>query len=209
MHSERRSLRLRGYDYRNPDPYYFTACTKDRECVFGKIRDELMHPNAFGDIVWNCWLNLPRHFGNVVLDAFVVMPNHIHGIFWIVKRDPDSYFGSFLDDVSRTVVVPSVGMTHASSLQKRIIYARTPCLDAMPACGPLPGSVGAIIGSFKSAVTRLFNRLRNKPGSSVWQSNFHERIIRTQSSLERIRCYIEMNPRNWHRDRLRPGSVAR
>jgi REP element-mobilizing transposase RayT len=210
MHSERRSLRLRGYDYCNPDPYYFTACTKNRECLFGEIHDEKMHLNIIGEIVWDCWRKLPRHIGNVLLDSFIVTPNHMHGIFWIVKRGRDSNANArprlFSDGVMRPVVVPSVGMTHASSLQDRIVYSQTPFLNALPARGPLPGSVGAIIGSLKSAATRLINRSRNTPGSPVWQYNFHERIIRTQSSLERIRRYIDANPRNWHRDRLRPGS---
>lgn len=195
MNSERRSLRLRGYDYCNPDPYYFTACTKNRECLFGEIHDERMFLNDAGKIVWDCWWDLPRHFGNVVLDAFIAMPNHMHGIFWIVR--PSSVGNSF---------VPSVGMTHASSLQDRIVYSQTPFLNTMPARGPLPGSVGAIIGSLKSAATRLINRSRNTPGSSVWQYNFHERIIRTESSLRRIRRYIEQNPKNWARDRCNPAN---
>jgi REP element-mobilizing transposase RayT len=208
MRSERRSLRLRGYDYCNPDPYYFTACAKNRKCIFGEIQYESMYLNIHGQIVWDCWHDLPRHFENVILDAFIVMPNHMHGIFWIVKPGLDAHTqsGLVMGGDSCADGVPSVGMTHASSLQDRIEYSQTPFLNALPARGPLPGSVGAIIGSLKSAATRLINRSRNTPGSPVWQYNFHERIIRTQSSLERIRRYIDANPRNWHRDRLRPGS---
>lgn len=190
MKSGRKSLRMPGYDYRNPDAYFFTSCTYNRECLFGEIRGGRMERNPHGDIVWNCWHELPRHFNNVMLDAFVVMPNHVHGIFWIVDK--------FVGDL------PSVGMMHASSLRERIRYFQSPIPGAFPACGPLPGSVGAIVGSFKSASTRLINKSRNCPGAFLWQSNFHEQIIRTQPSLERIRRYIQLNPLNWGRDQHYP-----
>lgn len=187
MRSNRHSLRLPGYDYRRPDPYYFTACTKHRECLFGEIHDGIMHSNVFGRITQACWDELPRHFSNVILDKFTLMPNHVHGVFWIVDGPVDG--------------VPSVGMTHASSLPVRTAYARSSDHVPFPARGPKPGSVGVVIGSFKSAVSRLINKSRGLPGAPVWQYNYHERIIRTQESLERIRHYIDLNPENWGRDR--------
>jgi hypothetical protein len=42
------------------------------------------------------------------------------------------------------------------------------------------------------------------PGATVWQSRFHERIIRDEQSLHRIREYIHNNPMQWHLDRLNP-----
>lgn len=197
MRPNRRSLRLPGYDYSSPDAYFFTTCTRNRECLFGRVRGGEMCLNEFGLAVEDCWNELPRHFTNVVLDAFQIMPNHVQGIFWIVDRPT----GVSPPTMAR---VPSVGMTHASSLQDRITYARAVNPPLSPARGPRSGSVGAIIGSFKSAASRLINRSRDCAGTTVWQYNFHERIIRAQSSLERIRRYIENNPRYWSRDRHNP-----
>ena len=55
MH-QRRSIRLRGYDYSQAGAYFVTICTKDRECLFGKIVDEEMIFNEFGDIAKAEWL---------------------------------------------------------------------------------------------------------------------------------------------------------
>jgi putative transposase len=195
MRKNRLSHRLPGYDYRRPDPYFITACVKYRECLFGAIRGEKMLQNPFGQIVQACWDEIPAHFPNAVLDAFVVMPNHIHGIIWIVNGP-----------ISAT---PSVGMTHASSLRERINYARSFNPGIMPARGPLRGSIGAMVGSFKSAVTRRINKLRYTPGMDVWQYNYHERIIRTESSLQRIRRYINMNPMKWQSDNQNPNRQDR
>ena len=60
--------------------------------------------------------------------------------------------------------------------------------------GSVPSSLGAIIGSFKSATTRAINRIRRTPGQPIWQRNYYEHIIRDDTSLNRIREYILTNP---------------
>jgi parallel beta-helix repeat protein len=49
--------------------------------------------------------------------------------------------------------------------------------------GPVSGTVGAIIGQFKSAVTKRINQLRDNPGCPVWQRNYYERVIRNDREL--------------------------
>lgn len=41
----RRSIRLKGYDYSRAGAYFFTICTRDRECLFGDIVDGEMVSN--------------------------------------------------------------------------------------------------------------------------------------------------------------------
>jgi putative transposase len=67
-----------------------------------------------------------------------------------------------------------------------------------------PGSVGAIIGSYKAAVSRTVNRLRAGAANNLWQPNYYEHVIRTQKSLENIREYIFTNPQRWTSDRENP-----
>ena len=76
----RRSIRLKGYDYKQAGAYFVTVCTPDRTCFFGDVVDGEMQLNDTGRAVRASWNELPARFQNVVLDAFVVMPNHIHGI---------------------------------------------------------------------------------------------------------------------------------
>jgi len=66
--------------------------------------------------------------------------------------------------------------------------------------------LGAIIGNFKSVVTRRVNRLRGTPGAPFWQRNYYEHIIRDDRSLRAIRRYIRDNPLCWERDRLNPST---
>jgi putative transposase len=67
--------------------------------------------------------------------------------------------------------------------------------------GPKPGSVGAIVGQFKSVVIKQINRSRGTPSAPVWQRNYHEHIIRDEMELNRIREYIRQNPLKWAEDR--------
>jgi len=181
----RRSIRLRGYDYTQPGVYFITICTHQRAPLFGQVVDGEMVLNVYGEIVRTCWREIPDHFPHVELDAFVVMPNHIHGIIVIVDH--------------------VVGATHASPL--RHMHTSRPS-ERVPPRGPASGSLGAIVGSFKSAVTRRINALRGTPGAPVWQRNYYEHIIRSERALDAIRQYIAENPARWHLDRYNPNAVG-
>jgi len=62
-------------------------------------------------------------------------------------------------------------------------------------------SLGAVIGSFKSAAARDINRQRATPGEPVWQRNYHEHVIRNEKTLSEIREYIANNPLKWELDK--------
>ncbi len=70
--------------------------------------------------------------------------------------------------------------------------------------GPQPGSVGAIMAGFKSAVTKRINEMRQMPGEPLWQRNYYEHVIRNEDELNRIRQYINDNPAKWDMDKENP-----
>ena len=76
----RRSIRLKGYDYKQAGAYFVTVCTRGRECLFGWVTDCEMRLNDIGRKVRSAWEELPTRFADMSLDAFIVMANHIHGI---------------------------------------------------------------------------------------------------------------------------------
>ncbi len=78
----RRSIRLKGYDYRWAGAYFVTVCTHNRECLLGEIVDGQMRLNELGEIVWEEWFRSAEIRQEIELmpDEFVVMPNHVHGI---------------------------------------------------------------------------------------------------------------------------------
>jgi len=59
--------------------------------------------------------------------------------------------------------------------------------------GVKPGSLGAIVRSYKAAVTRAVNLRRGSPGSPLWHRNYYERVIRSDQELDSIRNYVTYN----------------
>jgi REP element-mobilizing transposase RayT len=172
----RKATRLREYDYGQPGNYFFTICTAGRSCILGEIRAGEVQLSANGDIVQATWLSIPEHFSTVALDEMFIMPNHVHGIVYIGTDENG---------------VPA-GPGSTSSPRPR------------SANGPGKNTLGSIIGSFKSTSSRNINKLRNTPGSAVWQANYYEHIIRDEQSLDRIRAYIAGNPACWDDDEENP-----
>lgn len=181
----RRSMRLQSWDYANSAAYFVTLCVEDRRCLFGEIADDVMRLHDFGQIAEGCWVAIPAHFPHIELDAFVVMPNHVHGILLIVSDAPTNDV-TVNDGRGAALLRPydSVRKLHQISVQ--------------------PGSLGAIVRSYKSAVAKQINQLRNTPSATVWQRNYHDRIIRNQRELEATRKYIEDNPMQWALDEETP-----
>ena len=130
-----------------------------------------------------CWRNIPDHFPDVELGAHVVMPNHVHGI----------------------IVITEIGMATNSS---PFVGARN--ASPLPPRGVKPKSIGAIVGSFKSAVTRRVGREHKATG--IWQRKYgacpepcrREHVIRDPDDWNRIHRYIESNPSLWADDNENP-----
>jgi REP element-mobilizing transposase RayT len=75
-----------------------------------------------------------------------------------------------------------VGARHASPLRRN---------------GVKPKSIGAIIGSFKSAVTKQLHQTKTINQGKIWQRNYYEHIIRDEQDYQKIYEYIVNNPLNW------------
>lgn len=179
----RRSIRLRGWDYRNAGAYFVTIVTHGRECLFD---DPILR-----GIAETMWKRIPTHFPHVTLDEWVVMPNHVHGIlvFANVARKGEAF------------------QENHPSMETHAIAGRSAEGNALKEClAPtlLPGSLGAVVGNFKSVTARRINYIRRTPGTPVWQRNFYERVIRNDRELNAIREYIIANPANWEEDTENP-----
>lgn len=181
---------MRSYDYRSVGAYFITICTHQKEAILAEIVNGAVSPSTLGNVVQECWQQIPDHFPHVDLDEFIIMPNHLHGIIFIKDSDVGATHASpalpalsDLADVSTSAHDDRA--RHASPLQKP---------------GPVKQSLGAIIGSFKSACTKRINEAWNKVGMPVWQRNYHERIIRNEEELHSLRDYILTNPLRWEGD---------
>lgn len=88
----RKSIRLKYYDYTNANWYYVTICTKDKECFFVNIENGKMFLNNAGKIVQEEWLKTKMVRNDIELESYIIMPNHFHGI--IIKESDSKIVGA-------------------------------------------------------------------------------------------------------------------
>ncbi len=59
-----------------------------------------------------------------------------------------------------------------------------------------------IVGLLKSGITKKICKIQLN--TEVWQRSFHDHVIRSQSSYEKIYSYIQFNPQKWEQDCFYP-----
>jgi REP element-mobilizing transposase RayT len=186
----RQSIRLPEFDYRTTGAYFVTICTFERECIL----DELRLQRAV-ELSWRS----ANDGWEPALGDFIVMPNHVHGIVWIsnVGVQRLGLRTSFLSEQSVVATTSSV-FQGAAPLQR-----------LAPLDNVRPGSLGAIVRTFKSLSTKRINNLRGPPGQPIWQRNYYERVIRDEDELQRVRQYILDNPAKWESDPNNPAIMRK
>jgi putative transposase len=195
----RRSIRLKGYDYSRPGAYFVTICIHDRaQRLFGNVVDGKMALNDAGECAQRCWLSIPAHFPDVTLDEFVVMPNHVHGIIVILD-------GTGKNDTAEPAI--PVGVQDFEPLRNFETLRNFEPLRKQP--GPMavrinqyqhiiPRSIGSIVRGYKIGVSKWFRE--RTQDTNVWQRNYYDHVIRDDNSFYFIRKYIRDNPVQWNSD---------
>jgi REP element-mobilizing transposase RayT len=169
------SARLQNYDYGSSNAYFITICTQHRLHYFGEVVKEEMQLNELGRIVETEWLKTIelRADMNLQLGEFIVMPNHFHAIIFIGENE----YNTCTDALN------------ASQAQQAAVPKNT--------FGAQSKNLASIVRGFKAAVTK---NIRVLNADFMWQSRFHDHIIRNEKSYQNISNYIASNPANWKKD---------
>jgi putative transposase len=172
------SARFRDFDYRTPAWYFVTICIKGLAHTLGYVAADRITPTLAGEIAQTHLMGLAKHYSNVEVDRFVVMPNHVHALIRIV--------GSGVLQIDRRDVAP--------------LRLASPRLQP-----PKPGSLSAIVRSYKAGVTQACR----KAGLNhfEWQTGFHDKIVRSDASLDATRAYIEIGSTIQNADRRNVASL--
>ncbi len=204
----RRSIRLKGYDYSQAGLYFVTICVQNRECLFGKIAIGVMQLNGMGQTVEKEWIKSAEIRKEINMHEYIIMPNHFHAIVEIIANNTND--GACADEncannaAGTNNGVPAVGAYGIRPNEKCVNdkYCTNNKIGANIEQGvchtPLRSpskTLGALIRGFKSSVTKQL-------GFSPWQRNYHEHIIRNETSYQHIAGYIVNNPMQWANDKF-------
>ena len=181
------SSRLPGWDYTR-GWYFVTICTAQRRHFFGSVVDSTMQLSVSGGIVAEEWQRTADVRPYVTLGAWVVMPNHFHAIIAMHADEFNEIDGINVETPRRDVstLISSISPPSPPSVLRA-------------------GSLGAIIGQFKSVATK---RIWAAGFADFgWQTRFYDMIIRDQRALDAIQAYIIANPGRWAEDHDRAADL--
>ena len=205
------SLRRPEWDYCKSAAYFVTICTKNRIPYFGESFDGIMQLSEIGTIACKYWIEIPNHFGFVELNTFIIMPDHIHGIIIIKnKKANDNRTIDTMENISTSVgttgnISTSVGTTGNNSASVGTTgnistSVGTPNLGVPTVPDSInptripnwkSNSLGLIINQYKRICTINIRKINP---NFLWQSRYHDRVIRDWDEYQRIRNYILENP---------------
>ena len=168
-----KSIRSPYWDYTKNASYFITIVTRSRKMFFGDIKDHILQISEIGSIAEKYWDEIPDHFPYCICGPRVIMPDHLHGILTIKNVNPAK-----LKSIEDYKCIPN-------NTEKK---------QDLSKISPKEGSLGVVIRSYKSAVSkdaRIIN-----PGFG-WHRRYYDRIIRTKYEYKKIKEYIQNNPSNW------------
>lgn len=186
--TDRHRFRAQWHEY-DAGVFFITLCSHNKKHIFGRISNGTIMYTALGELIKDEIKKLPNRYLDVEVWNSVVMPNHLH-------------------------LIVAVGTRIFASASAVDNPQNKGCLK--PSCHGEPvatfhhnSRLSLIIGAFKAGVTRKARtrKFASLPeGQSymtqIWQSRFHEHIIKNRESFENIMNYISTNIENWEKDCL-------
>jgi putative transposase len=192
----RRSIRLPGYDYSTPGAYFVTICTHHREYLFGEI---VTSPSVGAGSEPAPTNIIPTDIAPINDTPVNHVPANIDRTEITTMRLND--YGKIIqftwDDLVNHIAGIELGPfvvmpNHVHGVIKIIGYTK---LIGLP----------EIVRQFKTFSARRINEERQTPGVPVWQRNYYEHIIRSETTYNQIVAYVANNPAKWQLDQLFSG----
>ena len=86
----RKTIRLKEYDYTTPGYYFVTICTHKRKRLFqiedNTVGNDLCVVPCVANRIIHKWLEETENKFGIKIDKYVIMPDHIHLILIITER---------------------------------------------------------------------------------------------------------------------------
>ena len=194
----RKPTRLGSYNYSQPGYYFITICTQNKKKILGNIVG-----HGILDVPYKA--SVPTDSPIDSSHSYMVLPVRPggrtlhddvgHGILDVPQNQLSEYgqiarkqledMAHFYQDVvlEKYVIMPN----HIHLLLHIMGHFESANSSRQDAC------VSRFVGTFK--------RFCNKQiGLNIWQTSFHDHIIRGQEDYQKIWMYIETNPARWEKD---------
>ncbi len=177
---KRKATRLKGFDYSSQGVYFITICTKDRKCILSEI---------VGTGVLDCPQNTYSEYGKIA-DKYICQMNNFYKNISV-----DKYI-IMPNHIHLLITVKSSGQSRTSDNGQ----SRTP-VPTDDVRFNANSTISGFVGTFKRFCNKEY-------GENIWQSRFHDHIIRGENDYLKIWNYIDTNICKWEADCFYTGQTA-
>ena len=202
----RKTPRLRTFDYNTVGVYFITICTQNRKCLLSRvvgtgvldcpyhlIDRAKIELTAYGKIAEKYINQLNDFYDHLSVEHYVIMPNHIHILLFIKGKRKNGQFDTPDNGQSGTPVNGQSGTPDNGQ-------SGTP--DNGQSGTPVPTNIERANSEFSQFIS-TFKRFCNKEfGHNIWQTRAFDHIIRSRKDYETHVRYIYENPMRWYYDDL-------
>ena len=212
---DRMLQRCNTWDYRQRGIYMVTLTTEGRAPLFGRLVGGETNPSVrkslLGEIVAQCWADIPAHFPGVSLIEAVVMPDHFHGILFIRRRQQKSLGAivGFLKAHSTSLFLRSTSATaqkaeRSEALCQHCLRPEQAAVPPLPTCEQRrPVMTGDRLRPSAVLCPAACGGEGGFP-RRLWAPGYHDRLLFQRGQLERLIAYVRDNPRRLAIKRAHP-----
>ena len=211
------------HDYYDRSIYMITMATEGRRQLFGQIEGNSncekeavsVKLSAMGERVKECWDSIADYYPQVEPMKLCIMPDHIHGLLFVHEK-MNSHLGKVIAGFKTGTrkAARELGILPALIAQDTEQTAEQPTATAggqpttaggqpattagQPATAGLSAAVPYTALPAQSAATPSRHTAAGRAHGTLWEPNYHDRLLRGRSQLQRMITYMDENPyRRW------------
>lgn len=198
-------------DYLDVGIYMITIAIEGRKPLLGRLAGDTpeeahVELSPFGERTKACWMAIPQYYPQIEVVKVCIMPDHIHGILYVherIKKHLGHVIWGFKAGCRKAArelgILPAVtaeipqftGQTQQNTAHSVKYTAVSPQSIAQPTPQPPPQP---------SPKPSSYDRHHGL----IWEENYNDRILRGRGQYERMKAYLDDNPRRLLIKRLHP-----
>ena len=202
------------HDYYDRSIYMITMATEGRRQLFGQIEGNSncekeavsVKLSALGERVKECWDSIVDYYPQVEPMKLCIMPDHIHGLLFVHEK-MNSHLGKVIAGFKTGTrkaarelgILPAlIAQDTEQTAGQPTTAGGQPTTAGQPATAGLSAAVPYTALPAQSAATPSRHTAAGRAHGTLWEPNYHDRLLRGRNQLQRMITYMDENPyRRW------------
>lgn len=191
-------------DYCDRGIYMITMAIEGRRPLLGRLAGDTPEEahvklSAFGERVKACWMAIPQYYPQIEVVKLCVMPDHIHGILFVherIERHLGHVIWGFKTGCRKAA--RELGMLPDVTAELPQYTEQAPQNTSHP-----PVQYTAVPPQ-SSPQSPPQSSSYNRHHGLLWEENYNDRILRGRGQYDRMKAYLDDNPKRLLIKRLHP-----